>query len=54
MIKFKNQEVQNNIISKFYEKNIIPNMLLIGDDELDKENFIIHFIKNYYNNNPIY
>ena len=50
----KNQIVQKNIINKFYEKNIIPNMLLIGNDEIDKEIFIIDFIKKYYNNNEIY
>ena len=54
MLISQNQIVQKNIINKFYEKNIIPNMLLIGNDEIDKENFIIDFIKNYYNNNEIY
>lgn len=50
---FHNQGVQNNIIKHFYEKNIIPNLLLIGDHDINKKLFIINYIYNYYNNNEV-
>lgn len=54
MLNFENQKVPKNIINKFYEKNIIPNMLLIGNDDINKEKYIIEFIENYFENNKIY
>lgn len=50
---FHNQIVQNNIIEKFYKNNIIPNLLIIGDHDINKKLFIINYIHNYYDNNDV-
>lgn len=50
----ENQIIQNDIIKKFYNIDLIPNLLLIGDNNIEKETYILKFIKKYYKNNEIY
>lgn len=50
----ENVIIENKIIQKFYDINLIPNLLLIGDNSIDKESHILNFIKKYYKNNKNY
>ena len=50
----KNEQIQINLISRFFKKKTLPNLLIIGNDEIDKEKKILKFIHDYYKNNDIY